>query len=284
MKTWTIIDTNFLIWREFFAAGNREPVPSVIGALACGAEIVSHYAAIGVVWCFDVAPYNRSALFPEYKASRIAKTPDTDAKSKEELRLLTGRLHTSILKGAGVKNIVALSGFEADDHIAAAVKALSKKDEAVIVSRDADLFQLLSPRVRMYDPVGRAEYTRDSFREPWNIHPSEWPQVKAIAGCSTDDVPGVDGVAEVTAAKYLKSEMNRMSPTFAKIRNFIDTPDYARNVTLCSLPFPGTPPGQLSPDSVPTTQTWAKVCQLLGVPDAVLAFNGPRAGRRVACG
>jgi len=112
-------------------------------------------------------------------------------------------LKTKLLKDFGFKNIFWQIGYEADDVIASICK--DNEDRLItIVSSDNDLWQLLTPKHWMYD-IKKKKYYRDvDFKEQWGIEPEKWATVKAIAGCSTDNVSGICGVGYKTACKYIR--------------------------------------------------------------------------------
>ena len=240
--TWVIIDTSFLVWREFYGGAHQDPAAAVSGAVYFAKSLQDRFLAHETtVWAFDAGPYNRATLLPTYKAGREAKerTPE-EQEARVNLRFRIDALADKLR--AKRCNVLRLEGFEADDHIARAVEAVPKGDHAVICSRDRDLFQLLSHKCTMLDPVTDTIHTRDTFRAAYgNLHPQEWPEVKALSGCTTDDVPGILGVGDKTAVKYLTGKMNKLSPLYGKISNFIGTMPHVVNLGLCRLPFPGTP-------------------------------------------
>lgn len=240
--TWLICDLNLLCWRAYHGNAGHDPQASIASAIFAVKSYQDRFCAHGrTVYCFDKGPYFRAGILPTYKSSRNSKTQtDEERESKQALRDRMDAL-SDRLRARG-ETVLCYAGFEADDHIAQAVFCTPKNDHALMISRDHDLWQLLGPRTSMLDPVTDQVHTRDTFRTQHDgLHPSEWVEVKAIAGCSTDDVPGVPGVAEKTAVKYLTGNMNKLSPTYGRIRNFVGTLPYLNNLALCRLPFPGTP-------------------------------------------
>jgi hypothetical protein len=100
----------------------------------------------------------------------------------------------------------------------------------------------------------------------------KWSLVKAIAGCPTDDIPGVDGVAEKLAIKYLKKEMNEKTATFKKIVD--DWPNILyREERLTRLPYPTTPPFEYKPDEG-SAGDWDAVMKSFGATSLVGKFPG----------
>ena len=129
----------------------------------------------------------------------------------------------------------------------------------VIVSTDRDLYQLLrQDRVSVWDPLKKKPVTERSFTMKYGIGPDEWAPVKAIAGC-----PGVKGVGEKTAIKYLTAEMNMNTKTYVKIMKAGDL--IARNLKLVELPFAGVRRFVLSRTDEVTKEKWRAVLERLGI-------------------
>nr|WP_243469299.1 DNA polymerase I [Streptomyces cinnamoneus] len=157
-------------------------------------EQPTHFAV-----AFDVSRKTwRSEEFPEYKATR-SKTPD-EFKSQVEL---IGRLldHMQVPR-------FAVDGFEADDVIATlATQAEAKGFEVAIVTGDRDSFQLVSDSVTvLYPTKGVSELTRftpEKVVEKYGLTPAQYPDFAALRGDPSDNLPGIPGVGEKTAAKWI---------------------------------------------------------------------------------
>jgi 5'-3' exonuclease len=91
----------------------------------------------------------------------------------------------------------------------------------------------------MYSIKKKQEYTANNLWKDYRITPEEWGEVKAIAGCNTDNVPGVPNVGNSTACKYLNRKLNRSHKTYSAILNSEDLIE--RNRSLVILPLKGTP-------------------------------------------
>lgn len=269
MATWLILDSNYLCHRAFYTMGHLTHgdilTGVVFGFLRDIPLFQERHGTKNIVFCFDHGRGARQELFPDYKGSRKAtfEAMDEDEQATHrEFRKQTSRLRDVYLKKLGFRNVFSQPGYEADDIIASVVDDLPAGDEAIILSSDEDLFQLLSARVRMHNPVTHRTTTIDSFREKWGIDPMMWSHVKAFAGCSTDDVPGIPGVGEVTAAKWVRGELKPGTKTYDKVSNGLDV--FNRNIKLVSLPFPGTEHFKLREDRV-TEEKWAALADSLGM-------------------
>jgi 5'-3' exonuclease len=109
-----------------------------------------------------------------------------------------------MLPEAGFVNCFSVQGYEADDIIAETCRIL-KDRRVMMVSSDKDLYQLLDrDRHFMWLPAKQETYTEKKFRAETGLHPQQWVKVKALAGCSSDNIPGVKSIGEKTAIEYLR--------------------------------------------------------------------------------
>lgn len=179
----------------------------------------------------------RRRLYSAYKKNR-KKSSEIDSSVFEQADLL----RKEILPAMGFKNSFMQSEREADDIIASLVFQYEEKHSIVLVSSDKDLLQLLNDDVCLYK-VGRKEdkvYTYDDFKKEYGIEHYQWIRVRAIAGCSTDNVQGIQGVGEKTVCKYLRGELNKQLSAYKKIVSKEGIEIEKRNTPLVKLPFKDT--------------------------------------------
>jgi DNA polymerase-1 len=137
----------------------------------------------------------RKEIYPEYKATRSTRPDDF---FPQERRIL------EIVKDAGVP-IFAKPGYEADDLIATMARELCEEDfEVFLVSKDKDLRQSLTPCVHMYDPAADEVIDEKKLEEKVGYAPREAIEVQTLMGDTIDNIPGIPGVGEKTAAKLIK--------------------------------------------------------------------------------
>ena len=99
-----------------------------------------------------------------------------------------------------------MSGLEADDLIASVVdKATAANMRVVIVSADKDLMQLVGGNITMLDPIKNRRIGEAEVREKFGVGPDKVVDVQALAGDSTDNVPGVPGIGIKTAAELINT-------------------------------------------------------------------------------
>lgn len=205
------------------------------------------------VFCFDKGKNKRYSIFPEYKQKRHDKRKEDPMEKAmyEELQSQIKELRDSLLSRMGFSNVYSFNGYEADDIIASVCLNINPEDEAYIVTRDADMWQCVNDRVRVYDPQTKRVISRRSFRKEWGFDPSKWWRVKVLAGCKSDAVPGIKGVGEMTAAKYIRGELKPESVVYKRIREEIKQKELIRrNTRLIKLPIKGTPDFKPKPDRI----------------------------------
>jgi len=202
-------------------------------------KLAKEYDTNQFAFVWDSKKSHREKLFPAYKERRR-----TGEKTPEEKELDTAAykqfdlLYEKYLPAIGFVNNFKADGFEGDDLIASIVNT-NLNLPFYIVSGDEDLYQLLDEDVSMIKAKGL--YTLLDFQKEYGIDPALWSTVKAIAGCSTDEVPGVRGVGEVTAIKYLKDELTPNLKGYKSITSPEGRAIKARNMPLVTLPFKGCP-------------------------------------------
>jgi DNA polymerase-1 len=155
-----------------------------------GNEAPTHLAVI-----FDASEKTfRNELYPQYKAHRPPPPEDL---------IPQFALVREATRAFGVPAI-ELSGFEADDLIASYACAVEAAGgEAVIVSSDKDLMQLVRPRVAMLDPVKNTLIGREQVIEKFGVPPEKVIDAQALIGDSVDNVPGAPGIGVKTAAQLI---------------------------------------------------------------------------------
>jgi len=215
-----------------------------------------------VVFSWDTQGSLRREIYPEYKANRHVDLSTEDELLESVARNQFDIIRTEMLPNLGFENIFGFDNYEADDVIATAVKSYPKQ-KWTIATRDNDMWQLLSPSCRIYDHVSKHFITEKSFKDDWNLDPPDWALVKAIAGCSTDNVAGVYGVGNKTAAAFLKGELK---PTSKKALDIIENYGIVQeNLSLVHLPFDKTLYDKIElVDDKLSVNKLVKVCETYG--------------------
>jgi DNA polymerase-1 len=150
----------------------------------------THFAVI-----FDSARKNfRNEIYSEYKANR-SEPPDDLAPQFAYIR-----------KSVLAFNLpsVELLNYEADDLIATYAKQIVNAGAKVtIISSDKDLMQLVSDKIRLYDPMKNKVIGEKEVIEKFGVKPNQVIDVQSLAGDSSDNVPGVPGIGVKTAAELI---------------------------------------------------------------------------------
>ncbi|MEU5194781.1 DNA polymerase I [Streptomyces scabiei] len=201
-----LMDGHSLAYRAFFAlpaenftTATGQPTNAIYGFASMLANTLRDEAPTHFAVAFDVSRKTwRSEEFTEYKANR-SKTPDEFKGQVELLGELLDAMHAVRF---------AVDGFEADDIIATlATQAEAEGFEVLIVTGDRDSFQLVSEHTTvLYPTKGVSELTRftpEKVFEKYGLTPAQYPDFAALRGDPSDNLPGIPGVGEKTAAKWI---------------------------------------------------------------------------------
>lgn len=281
-KAWLILDCSYLCSRALHTMGElsyKDVKTGVIyGFFKDVAHLMDVFASDTVVFCFDAKGSKRKEIFPDYKVKRHNRELDENEKlMRFELHRQIEKLRTEYLRTVGYRNVFWEDGFEADDIIATTAAQVPWDQQAVIVSADRDFYQLLRHNVTMFNPDKVITHTVDSFKLKWGISPKHWAWKLALAGCKTDEVPGIDGIGDKRAIDYIKGELKPTSKAYAAITSPQGKAVVARNKPLVKLPFAGTPVFEIRPDKV-TDEGWRVVMEALGMNS--LKDRAPLGGRQ----
>jgi len=205
MEKLFLIDGSSLIYRTYFALpplsnSKGEPTGATYGFIRIILNLLenNNIEYIGVTFDKGVAQYRIDKL-PSYKENR-PKAPDELSIQKERVK--------EILNYLGIK-VLEYPGFEGDDIIGTLTKIASKKSfYTIIVTADKDLLQLLSDKCEVVlTKKGITElvkYTKEKFIQEYKIEPSRLPEIKALIGDPSDNIPNVPGIGEKTGIKLLQ--------------------------------------------------------------------------------
>ena len=203
-----LIDGNSLTYRAFFAlptdlmTASGQVTNAVTGFCAMLVTLLREHEPDGVAVAFDLpgATFRHERL-PSYKANR-EKQPDI---LYEQLALVR-----DLVEALGLR-VVEAEGFEADDVLATlATTARDAGRDAIIVTGDRDSYQLVEdPHVRvLYNKRGVSDYAlydEAGIEERTGVRPDDYVHYAALRGDPSDNLPGVPGVGEKTAAKLVNA-------------------------------------------------------------------------------
>ncbi|MFV8467555.1 5'-3' exonuclease [Mycoplasma sp. Z331B] len=203
-----IIDGNYLMFQSFYAtyygnpdnimrASNGTPTNGINLFLHQLNKLIEFYQPQYLYIAFDSKDKSfRHDLYNDYKAGR--------AKAPNELYIQFD-LIKQILDNLGVIQ-QELAGFEADDLVAAYCHKVALDEPKIIFSRDKDLHQLISPNISIIqkENYGYSLLTDENYFKNYGFLPSQVIDYKALAGDSSDNLPGVKGIGEKTAISILE--------------------------------------------------------------------------------
>jgi DNA polymerase-1 len=208
MGRYLVVDGNSLTYRAFFAlptdmaTASGQVTNAVFGFTSMLINVLKDHTPDGVLVAFDrPEPTFRHEAEPLYKAQRDA-APDI-------LRQQMG-LVREVLDAVGI-TAIDLAGWEADDLIATVTdKLVDAGNDVIIVTGDRDSYQLVSdPAVKvLYNKRGVSDYAlydEAGIEERTGVTPALYPQYAALRGDNSDNLPGVPGVGEKTAAKLINT-------------------------------------------------------------------------------
>ncbi|TML38592.1 MAG: DNA polymerase I [Actinobacteria bacterium] len=201
-----LLDGNSLAYRAFFALPtdmatmSGQVTNAVFGFTSMLVNLLKDHRPEGIAVAFDrPEPTFRHELVSDYKAGR-AEAPDI---LRQQMGLVRQVVETLRIP------VVEVVGFEADDVIATlATQARDRGDDVIIVTGDRDTYQLVEdPHVRvLYNRRGVSDYVlydEAGIEERTGVKPEKYPQYAALRGDPSDNLPGVPGVGEKTAARLI---------------------------------------------------------------------------------
>lgn len=236
-----------------------QPTGVIYGFLS---QILIHCRQFGLkqpIFAWDSKKRFRSRHYAGYKVR------DFTDKTPEEQKAYNGAveqiniLRKEILPVIGFNNSFIQTGIEADDIIAIFVQDNPQK--SVVLTNDDDLLQLVRYCV-WCSPQRKLTVNHSSFVTQYGIEPEQWANVKQIAGCTSDKVPGVKGIGEVYALQYIKNEMKIGSKRYNSIEQ--GKRIIKRNKILVTLPYPKTKKIKVKKDSF-NINGFLAVCDMYGL-------------------
>ena len=201
MTTWHLIDGSGYIFRAYHGLpkmnrADGTPVNAVFGFCSMLMRLRQELKTDHLIVVFDAARKTfRNDIYPEYKAHR-PPAPDDLIPQFALIREAVQAFNVPC---------VEQEGFEADDIIATyAAQAVAQGDQAVIVSADKDLMQLIRAGITLFDPMKNKPIGTDQVFEKFGVAPDRVVDVQALAGDSSDNVPGIAGIGIKTAAALIQ--------------------------------------------------------------------------------
>ena len=215
-----LIDTHSLVYRGFFAI---PPLTTTKGELS---NATFGFASIFLKAIEELKPQHIAAAFDlaqkTFRHERDATYKATRKPMPDELRPQFERVK-ELLEKFGVP-MYSLPGYEADDVIGALSRQADAAGlEAIIVSGDLDPLQLVTPNIKLFTTrlgfQNTVVYDEAKIHERYGLRPPQMIDYKALKGDTTDNIPGVPGVGEKTAAKLI-AENGNIEGVYADLSRF----------------------------------------------------------------
>ncbi len=201
-----LIDGHSVAYRAFFAlpvenfaTTTGQPTNAVFGFTSMLINVLRDEQPTHVAVAFDVSRHSfRTDEYPDYKGTR-AKSPEEFTGQIPLIKEVLGAMHITTFEK---------EGFEADDILATlSTQADAAGMQVLICSGDRDAFQLVNDNVTvLYPRKGMSDLARmtpQAVQDKYGVKPAEYPDIAAMVGEASDNLPGVPGVGPKTAAKWL---------------------------------------------------------------------------------
>jgi DNA polymerase I len=215
-----LIDGNSLAYRAFFAlpesiaTSTGVPTNAIFGFASMLVKILTDYGPKSTVVVWDAGSSGRKEVYSEYKAQRSSR-PDLLKEQWPHLEPL--------VEAFGYRNI-KVDGYEADDVIASLAEVAKTQDppiEVMVVTGDRDAYQLVDEQVRIMTTsrgiTDTKVYDRQGVIDRYGIPPELVPDFIGLKGDTSDNIPGVPGIGDKTAADLLQR--------FGTLENVLDSVD-----------------------------------------------------------
>jgi DNA polymerase-1 len=201
-KTIYLIDGSSYIYRAYHAVRHLStsqglPTNATFGFTNMVLKLLAEQNPEYMAMAFDAkGPTFRHEMYDAYKANRPPMPEDLVVQIPYIKQVVAGMNIPSL----------ELPGYEADDIIGTLVRAVEGKGfRVVMVTGDKDFKQLISRSVSMWDPMRERTIDYASLKEDSGLEPSQWVDVMALAGDTSDNIPGVPGIGEKTAIQLIKA-------------------------------------------------------------------------------
>jgi DNA polymerase-1 len=195
-----LIDGSNHAFRVFFALPRMTADGFPTGALLGFANMLKNLEEVHqpdyIVVVFDKGASFRMDLYPEYKGHRPEMDPELRAQWPH---------FDELVEAWGYKSL-SMPGFEADDIIATMARRWAGPElQVFLVSGDKDFYQLVNDHVSILDLMKNRTFSYEGVQEKFGVGPDRVIDVQALAGDSSDNVPGVTGIGIKTAAKLINA-------------------------------------------------------------------------------
>jgi DNA polymerase-1 len=196
-----LIDGNSYIYRAFYAIRNLStstghPTNAIFGFTNMLLKIIRDFQPESIMIAMDSKePTKRHKAYEHYKAQR-PETPDVLIQQIPTVKEIIHAMRIPLFE---------VPGYEADDILATIARRFSTnpENEIFIVSADKDMLQVVNNRIKVYDPIKDIIIGSDHIKEKFGVSPERIPELMALMGDSTDNIPGAKGIGPKIAKEIL---------------------------------------------------------------------------------
>lgn len=196
-----LVDGSSYIYRAYYAirhlsTPSGHPTNAIYGFIQMLLKLLKDYNPQHLAVVFDAGRTTfRTDMYPEYKANRAAM-PDDLRMQMEPIREVVRAFNIATLE---------LQGYEADDIIGTLAGLFADQGgDVVVVTGDKDLMQIVTDQVTLLDTMKGTESGISQVVERFGVGPERVTDILGLAGDSSDNIPGVPGIGEKTAAKLIQ--------------------------------------------------------------------------------
>jgi len=202
-KSCVILDGFALTYRAYYGLPTSirtikgTAINAVLGFYNTLSALIEQFQPHYLIAVFDhTQPSFRQTMYPLYKANRPPMPDDL----RQQLPLIK-----DVLTACAIP-ILQLASYEADDIIGTITCNLPPETEAYVITVDRDLLQLVNSQVTVVIPNNRYNriYTPSTVQDEINVTPEQIPDLKALIGDPSDNIPGIALIGPKTASKWLK--------------------------------------------------------------------------------
>jgi DNA polymerase-1 len=218
MPTLYLIDGNSYFYRAFYAIRSLStskgfPTNAIYGFTNMILKILREKEPDYFSVVFDSpGPTERHKVYEDYKAHRPSMPDDL----RSQIPMIK-----EVIDAFNI-HMVEMEGYEADDLLGTIAKFAEKDGvDVYIVTGDKDLCQVISPRIKLFDSMKDKTTEEDDVIKRFGVEPARLPEVMALMGDKSDNIPGVPGIGEKTAVKLIKE--------FGSLENLIKNSSQLKN-------------------------------------------------------
>lgn len=242
-----VVDCSTLAYAAYHAYGhlsyNDEPTGVIFGFLTKILILAKEFKTNRFIFCWDSQWTHRENDYKGYKEKRHTRKKELPPEElAAQLSVVDQRevLRKEALPVLGFRNSFLVEGFEADDLLAVFTRKLSPRFPVIMVTTDTDMYQCLDC-CSIYNPSKKEIFSEEKFRMKFGIRPDQWAMAKAIGGCDTDEVAGIDGVADPKKStskslKYMRGELGK-GLILARIEGSEGQSIIKRNLPIVTTPY-----------------------------------------------